>query len=132
MDDNVIKTEEAVVQFYDEYTNKTRAFYEVRILVKTRQYDAGIEYYDIGYIYKFHTEELTEPDDIIHYRKVIHPFYKEDPQSRQGEIVKKNKMTQAMVEFLLMPDEALAEEIGMTTPQRYRMDIMHSLAKMWD
>jgi hypothetical protein len=132
MDDNVILTEEAVVQFYDEYTNKTNAFYDVRILVKTRLYDAGIEYFDISYSYKFHAVELTEPDDILHFRKVIHPFYKEDPQSKQGEIVKKNKMTQTMIEYLLMPDEALAEEIGMTTPQRYRMDIMHSLAKLWD
>ncbi len=132
LDDNVIQTKEVVVQFYDELLNKTSAFYAVHIQVKTRQYDSGIEYYDISYRYRFNPAELTEPDDILHFRKVLHPFYEENPESRSGEIVKKNRMTAVMVEFLLMPDEIMAKEIGMTTPQRYRQDIMTSLAKFWD
>ena len=129
---NVTLTEMATVMFYDEQTNKTDAFYEVQIIVKTLMYSTGAEYFDIGYAYKFHPEELTDPDDILHYRKVIHPFYKENPDGRQGEIIKKNRMTTAIIEFLLLPDDVLAKEIGMTTPQRYRLNIIHSLARMWD
>jgi hypothetical protein len=131
-DIHVTLTEMATVMFYDEQTNKTDAYYEVQIIVKTLMYSTGVEYYDIGYTYKFHLEELEDPDDILHYRKVIHPFYKENQDGRQGEIIKKNRMTTAIVEFLLMPDPLLAKEIGMTTPQRYRLDIIHSLARMWD
>ena len=132
--DDVIKTEETTISFYDEMNNKTDAFYEVKITIKTRLYSTGNEYYDIGYSYRFHKEELTDPDDILHYRKVIHPFYKvEDKDGKLGDIIKKNRMTTVMIEFLLMSDEALTrEDIGMTTPQRYRVGIMHSLADLWD
>ena len=121
-----------VCSFYDEYFNKTNAFYEVRIDVINRIHESGVEYYDIGYTYKFHKEELIDPDDILYYRKIIHPFHNEDPESKRGDIVRKNKMTTTMIEFLLMSDEALASEIGPTTAQRYRQDIMLSLAKFWD
>ena len=132
IDDNVTLVQEITVHFYDEMFNKTTAFYSVHIKVKTRQYDSGIEYFDIGYKYKFNAEDLTEPDDILHFRKVLHPFYQENPDSRSGEIVKKNRLTSMLVEYLLMPDETLVQEIGMTTPQRYRQDIMTSLSKFWD
>jgi hypothetical protein len=132
LDDNVSLVQQGTFQFYDELYNKTCAYYSVHILVKTRQYDSGIEYFDIGYKYKFYSEDLKEPDDILHFRKVLHPFYQENPESRSGEIVKKNRMTSTLVEYLLMPDDILASEIGMTTPQRYRQDIMTSLSKFWD
>lgn len=132
LDANVTLIEERVAQFYDETANKTKAFYDVKITVKTRLYETGVEYYDITYHYKFHPEELTDPDDILHFRQVIHPFYQEDHQGKHGEIIKKNKMTTCMIEFLLKSDEALMKEIGMSTPQRYRLDIIHSLAKLWD
>jgi hypothetical protein len=123
---------EATVMFYDENTNGTNAFFEVRILVKTLKYSTGVEYYDVGYKYKFHKEELVEPDDILHYMKVLHPFYKEEADGKRGVILKKNRMVTGMIEFMLMPDERLAAEIGMTTPQRYRLEIIHGLARMWD
>ena len=132
IDDNVTQVEKTVAKFYDENRNKTKAFYEVNITVKTRLYDSGIEYYDIIYDYKFHPVELTDPEDIAHFRKVIHPFYQEDQQGKYGEIIRKNKMTTCMVEFLLKSDEALMKDIGMSTPQRYRLDIIHCLAKLWD
>ena len=128
----VIMTEEATVFFYDENTNKTNAFFEVHIIVKTLRYSTGVEYYDVTYKYKFHKEELIEPDDILHYMKVLHPFFKEESDGKRGVIIKKNRMIKEMVEFLLMSDERLATEIGMTTPQRYRLDIIHGLARMWD
>lgn len=132
LDDNVTLREEASFQFYDELFDKTTAFYTVKIVVKTRLYDSGIEYYDIGYSYKFSPGDLSDPDDILHYRRVLHPFYQDNPDSRSGEIVRKNKMTGVMIEFLLTPDKELVEHIGMTTPQRYKQDIMKSLAKFWD
>lgn len=122
-----------VCLFRDEYFCKTNAFYEVRITVIYQKNESGTEYYDIGYTYKFNQEELTEPDDILFYRKIIHPFHNyEDKESKRGEIVRKNKMTTTMIEFLLMTDKDLASEIGQTTTQRYRQDIMLSLSRFWD
>jgi hypothetical protein len=132
LDDNVTQVLETVARFHDENSNKTKAFYDVKITVKTRLYETGAEYYDIGYNYNFHPEELKDPDDILYFRKVIHPFYQEDQQGKYGEIIRKNKMTTCMIEFLLKSDEALRKEAGTSTPQRYRSDIIHSLAKLWD
>lgn len=133
MDSNVTQVEEIVAQFYDETFNVTKAFYDVQITVKTRLYDSGAEYYDIAYKYKFHPMELETPDDISYFQKVIHPFFQEDQQGKYGEIIKKNKMTACMIEFLLKPDDELTKDIiGMSSPQRYRSDIIHSLAKLWD
>jgi len=132
LDKNITHVQEIVVQFRDENGLNTDAYYDVRITVKTRQYEKGMEYYDISYFYKFHPEELTDLDDIVHHRNVLHPFYQEDQQGKYGEIIKKNKMTTCMIEYLLKPDEALKNDIGLSTPQRYRSDIMHSLAKLWD
>jgi hypothetical protein len=132
MDDNVTHVEEIVVQFYDETFNITKAYYDVKITVKTRLYDSGVEYYDITYNYKFHPMELKNEDDIFYFQKVIHPFYQEDQQGKYGEIIRKNKMTTCLVEYLLKSDEALMEDIGLSTPQRYRSDIIHSIARLWD
>jgi hypothetical protein len=132
MDDNVAEVEEIVVQFYDETFNITKAYYDVKITVKTRLYDSGVEYYDITYNYKFHPMDLKTQDDIFYFQKVIHPFYQEDQQGKYGEIIRKNKMTTCMVEYLLKSDEELMKDIGLSTPQRYRSDIIHSIARLWD
>lgn len=132
LDGNVTQVEETVVRFRDENSMKTKAFYDMTITVKTREYETGVKYFDISYTYKFYPEDLTTEDEIVYFRKVIHPFYQEDSQGKYGEIIKKNNLTTCMVEYLLKTDEALMKESGLSTPQKYRTDIIHSLSKFWD
>ena len=86
---------------------------------------AKAEYYDVTYTY-----EYACPGS-----KHLTPFNENegrDSQSEDGDIIKKNAMTEKMVEYLLLDDEALGEKSGHMCPTDYKAAIMRSLSLFWD
>ena len=128
-------SQEQTVIFDNNTNDPTQPHYVVMIKVKILRYDNGIQYYDIGYKYKFEPAELT-PERIERVRTTMHPFHGrcrlDNPNPQRGDIVRKNPMTDAMVTHLLMDDTMLSKISGLASPQRYRASIMEMLSTLWD
>lgn len=109
------------VKFINEFDTYDKSSYcNTNIYVTELCYDNGNgkTYYDIRYEY-----ECNNPK--------VHPFYKQEDNAA-GVIIYKNKMTEMMLRFLLATDEELEQNSGLSTAQGYRINIMHSLANLWD
>jgi len=104
--------------------------YEVTIIVKDLLYSDGKQYMDISYEFKSISEKQSIKQLIMN-----HPFYGsqiDDFLGYEGEIIAKNSMTAAMVDYLLMEDDKLSEFSGHTTPQEYKRQIMWAITYLWD
>lgn len=83
-------------------------------------------FYHINYKYNYG----THPDS-----KKLHPFFghpRLHKDHSDGEIIVKNKISQAQVEYLLMNTEDLKKFTGNTDVYRYIMVIMQQIALAWD
>ena len=123
-------------KIYDENSNfnVNNPHYLLGITVKELKYENNNYYYDIGYNYKFIKSDLKSDHDNQMAKVYLHPFYGH-PQyldSSSGDIVFKNDMITKMIEYLLMDDVNLIQYTGSTTVQRYRINIMFSIALFWD
>tara|TARA_B110000495_G_C22608380_1_gene363291 strand:+ start:146 stop:568 length:423 start_codon:yes stop_codon:yes gene_type:complete len=102
---------------------------DITINVKHVKHGDGGEYYYIEYKPLFSNKDLEteEIDD-------SHPFYGNDilKEHIDGDIIIKNFMTEQMVEFLLMPYDDLEQFSGLSSPQRYKSNIMCALTYFWD
>ena len=68
------------------------------------------------------------------YRHPSNPFNgeKHAEDEYKGTIIKKNEMTELMVEYLLMPfDDLDISKIGRRCPQQYKKQIIHSISNFW-
>ena len=90
----------------------------IEIMVKTLQYPTKQEYYEISYKFTF--------SDFGKFS-----IFQND-SSEDGEIIKKNEMTQVMIRYLLMSDTDLSKVCGLTSPQNYKIIIMKNLSMLWD
>lgn len=117
------------LKFTDEFgSDANGSYYDVIVNVTEKLCNNGKKYFDIDYEYKFN--ESTKCSHNVD-RMNAHPFC-ENLYDAEGVIVIKNDLTTKMVEFLLMEDEELCKIIGVTIIQRYRQNLMHSLALFWD
>jgi hypothetical protein len=124
----IVSTRERTVKFVNEFSLCDPSFYIINIKVEEKLYKSGKSYYDIRYEYQF--------EGIEENRMVTHPFYRHADQHSmdhaEGVIVYKNKMTEIMIDYLLLDSEELEKVSNVTTAQTYRTNIMLSLAKFWD
>lgn len=130
----IVSTRENTFKFVNEFVVSDQSFYTIDIKVEEKHYKCGETYcgktyYDISYSYQFEGNEES--------RLIIHPFYNDDDEDimyveSEGTIVYKNKMTEIMVEHLLLDSEELEKVSDLTTAQCYRTNIMLSLAKFWN
>jgi len=114
-------------KFINEFDSNDQSYYLITIIVKELLYDSGKIFYDIGYEYEFNGLEKS--------KKIIHPYHHTKDVADldlEGVIIYKNKMTEAMVEYLLLDPEELENQSGTTTAQSYRTNIMIGLARLWD
>ena len=84
---------------------------------------------DSYYIISYSTPNMNEKN------KIYHPFYNDnsyDDCCYEGEIIKKNAMTEQMVNYLTMDEDELSQYTGNTIPQDYKGFIMKSLTNFWD
>ena len=93
----------------------------VYIVIENLDYKNSNTFYSISYTYDYSTEDS-------HY---LNPFYKCD-DGMTGVVVKKNKLTDTLVEFLTMSDEKLKPLIGNIGICDYKAATMRSLALLWD
>ena len=84
---------------------------------------------DSYYIISYSTPNMNEKN------KIYHPFYNDnsyDDCCYEGEIIKKNAMTEQIVNYLTMDEDELSQYTGNTIPQDYKGFIMKSLSNFWD
>ena len=125
----IVSTREKTFKFVNEFWGPDKSFYTIHVEVQEKLYKSGKSYYDISYIYEFEGNEKS--------RMVLHPFYSDEDEKildavAEGVIVYKNKMTEIMIEYLLLDSEELEKITNLITAQSYRTNIMLSLAKFWD
>ena len=115
--------------------NELNPHYNVTILAELKQYSDGKKYYYINYTYEFVANSDLPPEENAKFAKHAHPFFgftHLDSDAYVGEIIYCNKMTEQMVEHLLMSKDELSKVCGMTDVNQYRKLIMCSLANFWD
>ena len=131
----VLKTSIKEFKFIDETRNwndiTNIPHYNIKIIVKELEYENKKICFDITYKYKF-----IKSDDISNFENDTvlvnaHPF-QHNIESADGDIIIKNAMTEKMIEYLLMDENELVKESGYSTAQRYRVNIMNSIALFWD
>jgi hypothetical protein len=98
----------------------------VSITIKTLQYECGNQYFDIRYTYHYTGNQATA-------RQLV-PFKGDiDLETHsEGDIVKKNPMTEQMIAYLLAIDTKTSEISGHIMPTDYKSNIMVALAHFWD
>jgi len=109
--------------------------YILSLIQKELEYESGSFYYDIEYNFKFIPSDQCTTKENIEHKKLAHPFApfsSDDDTKYEGVIVYANELTKKLVEFLLMDYEELVKIIDHTTTQRYKSNIMESLALLWD
>lgn len=85
------------------------------------------KYYDLTYSYEY--PHLTSEREGVRYP--AHPFYQTKCEPT-GVIVHSNKMTQAIIDFLLMDDDTLTRESDGQVACQYRASILISLDRLRD
>ena len=111
----VISSKQNKIKIINEFDITDKTYYFIFITVNELLYNDGNTYYEINYKYEFNSNEFILDDDLI-----------------EDVIIFKNKMTEIMVEYLLMDPEELSKISGASTAQYYRMTIMANLNKLWD
>jgi hypothetical protein len=93
----------------------------VFITIDTIDYGNNNYFYKIAYTYQYSTDNSN----------YLNPFYKCD-DGEEGVIVNKNKLTDTLIEFLIMNDDDLKLLSGHISPFDYKAATMRSLALLWD
>ena len=100
---------------------------DISIIIDIKLANNG-EYYHIKYENCFSNKD-TSNDTLDN----SHPFYNtEFMEHCNGDVIIKNEMTDKMISFLMMNNDELVKYSGLSTPQRYKSNIMCSITYFWD
>jgi hypothetical protein len=120
----ILEKRKNLIRLYDCFNKNQDKYTDVNIIVLKKRYTNGNEYFDITYNYSYSNKNPS---------KEGHPFINTIYASHsEGEIILVNSMTCIMIDYLLMDLEELSKYTGNTDPIVYKINIMHSLAKLWD
>ena len=103
--------------------NNDKSYCKIDIMVTDKEYENGKQYYYIDYHFHFNSDDTS-----------CHPFYKEEHMLENhydGEIIYKNKMTEEMINYLLMSNKELEPITGFTNSASYKCNIMKCLTYLW-
>lgn len=144
----VVYEKETSRKFYDIHDNEENTYCIVDINVKKFYYNQDIHvesvryYYDISYNYHYvvNGNEISSDTDYNPYSLLTiqktNPFYyyrdKVSDNSLEGVIALSNRVTDALVEQLLMTDEELERELCNKWVVQYRTHLMYTLSTFWD
>ena len=144
----IVDEQDRSYKFYDIYDNQEHTYCVVKINVKKFYYNQDIHvesvryYYDITYQYHYievgydisHSTDFN-PYSLLTIQKT-NPFYyyrdKISDDSLEGVIALSNRVTDALVEQLLMDDSDLERELSNTWVVQYRTHLMYTLSTFWD
>ena len=105
---------------------------KINIKIEIHEYESGEQYYYISYDYNY----LYNGKPIEEIKaKHSHPFYGDKHllnEHAEGDIIFKNSMSDIMIEYLITPNENLKNNVGLCTPEHYKVSIMRSIANFWD
>lgn len=134
--------------FYDIYNYHENTYCIVKIKVKKFYYKHDIylknvkHYYEITYTYYYVIDgkEILHNTDYNQYSiftmKNTNPFYyyrnKICDDSLEGVIAFSNRVTNTLIEQLLMDDDELELELSNTSIVQYRSHLMYTLSTFWD
>ena len=139
----IIMEEEKRHRFFDIHDNCEHTYCDVKINVKHYSYNDDIEsqrfYYDVTYEYYYVEDSNILTGNNLKNVKTIpktNPFYYYKHQisddSLEGVIVVSNRVTEALIDQLLMDDDALSKEISGKWVVQHRAHLMYILSTMWD
>ena len=151
----IVEEVEKTHKFYDIYNIPSSSvchvystYCNVNINVKKFYYNQDIHtesvryYYDITYSYDYIDggNNISYSADFNPYSlltiQTTNPFYyykdKISEDSLEGVIILSNRVTNALVEYLLMEDTDLEREIHNNNIIQYRTQLMYSLSTFWD
>ena len=123
-------TKEKTFRFVDEFDPRPGCYCDTTVKVEHKQYVDKRQYYYITYTHKY-------PNDAVRC-VTTNPFYNgwpnnEEPyDSRNGDIISANAMSEQMIEYLLMDFEKLEQVSGHVTGMSYKIKIIHALTSLWD
>ena len=101
----------------------------INVSVQIKHWIVDNKITDSYYIITYSTPNMNEQN------KIYHPFYDNsdiDKSEWKGDIIKKNAMTEQMINYLLMNEYELSQFTGNTMSQDYKGFIMKSLTNFWD
>ena len=101
----------------------------INVSVQIKHWIVDNKITDSYYIITYSTPNMNEQN------KIYHPFYDNsdiDKSEWKGDIIKKNAMTEQMVNYLMMDEDELSQFTGNTMSQDYKGFIMKSLTNFWD
>ena len=140
----VVNEEERTYKFYDIHDNQEHTYCIVNINVKKFYYNVDVHvesvryYYDVTYKYNNIVNGIVMnhyPYSLLSIQKT-NPFYyyrdKVTDDSLEGVIALSNRVTDALVEQLLMSDEELERELCNKWVVQYRSHLMYTLSTFWD
>jgi hypothetical protein len=101
-------------------------------LIEKYNKEYNISYFEAQYTFINYINEV-ENNQII---PVSHPFYNISEEKflnySEGFLVVKNNLTDQLIKYLFMDDSKLEKQIGNSSNQKYRFNILTSLAEFWD
>ena len=140
----VLDEKERSQYFYDIHDNQNDTYCIVKINVKKFYYNQDIHivsvrhYFDVSYEYTYVVDGKVISNDRslpVTIQKT-NPFYnyrdKISDDSLKGVIVLSNRVTNAIIEQLLMIDNELYNEISNMCASQYRGQLMYILSTFWD
>ena len=127
----IIKPEYCNIDFRDDDNSHTlhNQVLTITVSIQIKYWIINNKITDSYYIISYSTPNMNEQN------KIYHPFYGDksyDDCCYEGEIIKKNAMTEQMVNYLMMDEDELSQYTGNTIPQDYKGFIMKSLSNFWD
>ena len=130
----IVSTQNKTFKITNEM-NDSFSYYNVEITVKDLLYESGLHYFDINYNFIFVPSKVYTLEENEKYKIIVHPLYGsriDDFIIYDGEIIIKNSLTSAMVDYLLMDYSELEKVSGSTTAQKYKQNIMVAINLFWD
>lgn len=100
---------------------------DTTITIQEKTYDNGNQYFDIDYSYAYCTE--VQKDKSLEF--TCNPLLMMKGTT-DGEIIVKNSFTEELIRYLMMDYDELREFTGNSTPQDYKMRLMHTIQNFWD
>lgn len=122
-DKQIISQNKKSFKFTHPYDKNSDLFVTVNITVTELLNLRNNKYY-----YNVYYDNIFSKGD----SKICHPLYNNLKTHIDGDIVVKNKITEALTEYLLLDDIELSKYSGNTSVMSYRGAIMRNIANLWD
>lgn len=126
----IINTQSKTFKFNDEFNSISDDMPHYMLTINVTEFENKYKklYYEINYKLLFVPSNNVNNNE--EYKISAHPFvsFNNDYTKSDNVIVYKNSLTQILIDFLLMDYIPLQEHSGRTTSQRYKSNIIESLA----